>query len=345
MPGLDRVLRLARLLTGREHAGVALAGLTVPGPDALSLEHPAVARALSAGGVHEDVLAPAVLDGARSFAGVPLRPSGSASTGVLWVAGSAPAPLDGAARDALVDLAALLEAELERSGAIGLAAEVQRQLLPDHAPEAPGYDMAAACRPAQEVGGDFYDWWRTGDSLQVVVADVMGKGVPAAIVAAAVRAMLRAALTFHEPGAAFTRVGGDLQADLDHVGRFATCFAARLDVATGRLAYADAGHGLAMVLRSDGTAEPLQTDDLPLGTLPGTVWRSRQTTLAPGETLLVVSDGVLDLFEDQAIGVESAVRLHRAGANAADYVAGLDRSDLLGEPGDDLTVVAIRRQA
>ena len=205
--------------------------------------------------------------------------------------------------------------------------------------------MAADCRPAYEVGGDFYDWWRTGETIQLVVADVMGKGVPAAIVAAAVRAMLRAALTFHEPGAALTRVGGDLQADLDHVGRFATCFAVRLDVATGRLDYADAGHGLAMVLRADGTPEALDTDDLPLGTLPDTVWRSRRTTLGPGETLLVVSDGVLDLFENQKLGIERAVALHLSGATAADFVADLSRSDVLGEPEDDLTVIAVRRPA
>jgi serine phosphatase RsbU (regulator of sigma subunit) len=154
--------------------------------------------------------------------------------------------------------------------------------------------------------------------------------------------MLRAALTFHEPGAALSRVAGDLQGDLDHVGRFATCFAARLDLASGRLDFADAGHGLAVVLRASGEVTQLNTPDLPLGTMPEAVWRSDHTVLEPGDTLLVVSDGVLDLFESPQDGVRRALQLHRVGARAADYVEEL-LGGPLGEPDDDLTVVAVRR--
>lgn len=346
-----RALRLARQVTGRPYAGIAFLGSSASSASSatdaamtLGADHPLVRAVLQATGVHEDdgdLLAPPWV---RSFAGIRLDGAAGSPLAVLWVAGEVAGTLGAGARQGLADLAALLAAELERSNAIGVAGEVQRQLLPARAPEAPGYDLAAACHPALEVGGDFYDWWRAGDSLRLVLADVMGKGLSAAIVAAAVRAMLRAALSFHEPAAALSRVAGDLQSDLDHVARFATCFAAHLDLATGRLDYADAGHGLGVVLRADGSHGVLDSEDPPLGALPGSTWRAQRTVLAPGDTMLVVSDGVLDRFQSRRDAVSRALELHRSGAVARTYVDALTTADAWDRSGDDLTVVAIRRE-
>lgn len=346
LPAVEHALRLARRLTGRELAGVTLLDGGPPLGDPLDPDHPLVWATLSDTGVHQaGDLPPEVTGPLRSYAGVRLGSANGGGLGVLWVGDRTPGLVDEAGCAALQDLAVLLQDELERSGAMTLAAEVQRQLLPERAPAAPGYELAAACRPALEVGGDFYDWWSTDADLRLVLADVMGKGVPAAIVAAAVRAMLRAALTFHEPAAALSRVAGDLQSDLDQVAKFATCFAARLELATGRLCFADAGHGLCLVLRNDGSLTLLDSDDPPLGTLPGTTWQGRETTLAPGEVLVAVSDGVLDLFESPAEGLGRALALHRQGASAADFVADLAELDRHGDHSDDLTVVAVRRTA
>lgn len=352
LPGIDRVLRLAPRVTGRELAGITLlsmaeAPVAVPADVPLTADHPLVAATLDTDGVLqvEDVPGDATLGDrrARSFAGVALRPADGQPLGVLWVADPEAGRLGPSEESALADLGALLEAELERSGTMGLAAEVQRQLLPERAPHLPTLEMAARCTPAQEVGGDFYDWWVTDGQLQLVVADVMGKGTPAAIVAAAIRAMLRAALRFNPPGAAFTRVAGDLQDDLDHVAKFATCFGARIDPATGRVRYVDAGHGLAVVLRTDGTAIHLAGEDPPLGALAGAVFQEHEVVLQPGDTLLAVSDGVLDHFAGPREALRLALREHGDGADPARLVAAFDDAD--ARITDDLTMVAIRRCA
>lgn len=351
-PGIDRVLRLSRRVTGHEYAGISVPDLSfVPAdgsatPATPAIEEPLIAATVARAGVYQDAdIAVPGPSGLRSYAGVALRAESGGVLGALWVGSTTPHALDADALAALADLGAILGTELDRSDRASLAAEVQRQLLPERAPAAPGLDMAAACRPAQEVGGDFYDWWRRGDELQIVVADVMGKGVPAAIVGSAIRAMLHAALSFHPPGAALRRVGGDLQSDLDQVARFATCFAARLDLETYQLTFVDAGHGLALILRADGSVTRLSSNDPPLGAMPDAVWQEQVDRLAPGELLLVASDGVLDLFETTAEYLACAQKLHRGGARAADYVAELVRDAAATAPGDDLTVLAIGRPA
>lgn len=351
LPGIDRVLRLSKRVTGHEYAGVSLIGLSPATSDdgpsvTLDVRDPLISATLAHGAVYEepDIHAPGSPP-LRSFAGVRLCGASGAPLGTLWVGSGTPHRMDETDTTALADLGALLEAELDRRGQAGLAAEVQRRLLPVGPPPITDLDMAADCRPAQEVGGDFYDWWRTGGSLQLVVADVMGKGVPAAIVASAIRAMLHAALTFNRPATALRRVGGDLQSDLDQLARFATCFTARLNLTTHTVTYADAGHGLAVILRGDGTVSRLNSTDLPLGVMPDATWQEQETTLGPGEMLLAVSDGVLDLFETTAACLDRALELHRSGARAADYVAELVNDRTAADPDDDLTVVAIGRMA
>ena len=133
------------------------------------------------------------------------------------------------------------------------AAEVQESLLPSGSPPLDGYELAARCVPAFDVGGDFFDWYVSSPGeLTVTLGDVMGKGMSAALLMATIRSALRAgsrARSLTEP----LRLASDTIAlDFEHADTFITLLHARLNQRTGRLAYVDAGHGYCAILRQDG---------------------------------------------------------------------------------------------
>lgn len=234
---------------------------------------------------------------------------------------------------------ALAAAEERYRTDLDLAGIVQRQLLLAPTPAIAGYDVASAFLPASQVTGDFYDLWMPDDELRIVVADVMGKGVGAAIIGSAFRAILHAALTFERPAAAMARAAADLESDLAHTSRFTTCFAARLDPPTGNLGWVDAGHGLAVVLRADGSHDWLRGDDLPVGAMPGSTWTESTSTLEPGDLLLVASDGLLDQFDD-VDGIVDLVQSQKY-ANARALLDAIAWGCTVRD--DDITLVALRR--
>ena len=96
-------------------------------------------------------------------------------------------------------------------------------------PHLPGYEVAGACLPAAAVGGDFYDWHNVGDGFQIVLADVMGKGIPAALIGASVRSLMRGASRFNDLETAVNRVSYAIEPDLTETSTFVTMLAARLD--------------------------------------------------------------------------------------------------------------------
>ena len=157
--------------------------------------------------------------------------------------------------------------------------------------------MAGVCLPAPAVGGDFYDWHRVGDEFQVVLADVMGKGIPAAIIGAGVRSLMRGASRFNDLETAVNRVAYSIEPDLSETSTFVTMLAARLAPRTGVLSYVDAGHGIAGIVTQQGKAEQFESDGLPLGAPAWEPWRVDQVQLEPGDTFVALSDGALDLFE------------------------------------------------
>jgi sigma-B regulation protein RsbU (phosphoserine phosphatase) len=223
---------------------------------------------------------------------------------------------------------------------------VQRRLLPQSVPDLPGYDVAGTCVPSGAVSGDFFDWQRTPDGLVVTLADVMGKGVGAAMIAATVRAALRVASPALDPARTLSVVDRTVEADLDANDAFVTLLHMRLDARTGEVALVDAGHGLSVVCRADGTREAVPSRNLPLGVLGTQEWSTTRLRLDPGDMLLVCSDGVLDLFDGTGDSMDTAARTAAdADRTAAAAVASLTRMATSTAPPDDVTVVAIRRAA
>lgn len=222
------------------------------------------------------------------------------------------------------------------------AARVQAGLLPAHVPELEGWDVAARFVPAGSVGGDFYDWEVTDDGLVVTLADVMGKGPAAAILAATTRSVLQSQDAGADVGAALGAAERAMADDLARTGAFVTVFRAHLDVSTGVLTYADAGHGLTLLVRADGRTLRLAANGLPLGVGTGAEQGMSTEQMEPGDLLLAFSDGVLDAAGgslQDLTRLEAAVGGTRRAADAVGAVLSLTGT----AQDDDLTVVAIRR--
>jgi serine phosphatase RsbU (regulator of sigma subunit) len=281
--------------------------------------------------------------GVRFYAGQPLAAPGGQRVGSLCILDSRPRDIAPAELQLLRDLADWVERELALEEELVRASEVQRRLLPREPPVLPGYDVAGRCVPARAVGGDFFDWFPLGDDLQVVLADVMGKGVAAAIIAAGVRSLVRGTSRFATLQEAMNRAAASLDEDLSDTGTFATLFCGRLTPATGALSYVDAGHGLTGVVRASGLLRRLVSDGLPLGVGLGGTLRAHGTRLAPGDTLVCVSDGFLDFFETSGEALVAALRIVQTSSSAAEMVESMCRLGTTEEQADDLTVVVVRR--
>ncbi|MDB4938494.1 MAG: response regulator receiver modulated serine phosphatase [Labilithrix sp.] len=181
-----------------------------------------------------------------------------------------------------------LEAELAR------AHEVQAGLLPRAAPHLRGFELAARCIPAREVSGDFYDWDCVGDAAVLSVGDVMGKGAPAALLAATARAVLRAVARQNAPGAALDLVRETMNEDLERTSSFVTLFHARVTVEPHEVRYVDAGHGHALVRRATGAIERLRCGGRPVGFPASAPYQESAVRMEAEDLLLVYSDGLLE---------------------------------------------------
>ncbi len=235
-----------------------------------------------------------------------------------------------------------LAAELARAG------RVQADLLPATVPTVPGFELAARCIPARAVGGDFYDW-QTGDGgLTLSMGDVMGKGMPAALLMATVRSALRTVALQHPPAVAVRLTAAAVASDLSVWGGFVTLFHAHLDAATRRLTFIDAGHGCVFVRRAQGEVVSLHPRGLPLGILAdleaeGLDYQAGQIDLQPGDALVVYSDGLLDANPDLRLDrdvIGASLDVRDSAAEMVTRLVALPHLD--GPPPDDLTVVVLR---
>src|SRR5215213_7719681 len=176
-----------------------------------------------------------------------------------------------------------------------VARRIQEELLPKAMPELTCWEFARHYQPAREVGGDFYDFLDLDHGrLGLVVGDATSKGMPAALVMAAARSMLRAVVqSLESPGEVLARVNDALCPDIPS-GMFVTCFYAILDPRSGHLVYANAGHDLPYHRRRNGDAEELRARGMPLGLMPEMSYEEKETILQAGEAALLYSDGLVE---------------------------------------------------
>ena len=179
-----------------------------------------------------------------------------------------------------------------------VARRIQQASLPEEVPQLEGWQISPYYQPAREVGGDFYDFFELPDGhLGLVVADATGKGVPAALVMASARSMLRAVARASEysPGDVLGRVNDTLVTDMPP-NMFVTCFYAILDPKSATLSYANAGHDLPYVHHGDG-AEELRARGMPLGPMPGMSYEQKEVVLDAGVSVLLYSDGLVEAHD------------------------------------------------
>ena len=231
---------------------------------------------------------------------------------------------------------------------------IQQTLLPKHVPELEGYQLAAYYQPAREVGGDFYDFLALDEGhLGLVVGDVTDKGVPAALVMATTRTMLRAsAQRLDSPGAVLERVNDVIVSDIPP-NMFITCLYAILEIETGRLRYANAGHDLPYRRRAsaEGAAQELRATGMPLGLLPGMSYEEKEIVLERGESVLFYSDGLVEAHDPhyEMFGfprLQGLVGAHRRGGEALVNFLLSELSRFTGEDWeqeDDITLVTLER--
>jgi serine phosphatase RsbU (regulator of sigma subunit)/anti-sigma regulatory factor (Ser/Thr protein kinase) len=227
---------------------------------------------------------------------------------------------------------------------------IQQNFLPKETPELPGWEFAAYYQPAREVGGDFYDFITLDDGrLGLVIGDVTDKGVPAALVMASTRSVIRAAAQrLSSPGQVLQRVNELICPDIP-ANMFVTCLYCILEPKSGALTYANAGHNLPYRHTSTG-AEELRATGMPLGLLPGMSYEEGEVMVSPDESILFHSDG---LAEARDAGGEmfgfprllQLVGLHGGEPNLIDRL----RSELVAFTGrereqeDDVTLVTLSR--
>lgn len=241
-----------------------------------------------------------------------------------------------------------LEAQLR------VAHQVQSRLLPQAPPSVDGYDVAAVYIPSWELAGDYYDSFRLAEGrLGMVIADVAGKGVPAALIMATFRALLRAQVA---SGAAIAEIAARLNRLLRDDGRphgFVTCFLAELEPATGRLTYVNCGHVPPFLVGEDVGEEELSEGGPVLGVFEKAAYVAREATLEPGQTLVLLTDGVSEARrpdgEELGAGrLRAAVRegSSRGAAAVAGEIVRLARG-FTGSTGfeDDFTLVLVARHA
>ena len=241
-----------------------------------------------------------------------------------------------------------LENELE------LARRIQSHLLPASAPIVEGWQIAGASESARQVGGDYFDHLDLGGGrLVLVIADVSGKGVPAAMLMSAFRAALMSQdLSGVDPSALAGRLNGFLHQSVEP-GRFVTAFVGFLDLRSGRMLYVNAGHNPPYLVRRSGREEPLSEGGTILGILPQSLFAAGEATLEPGDLLALYTDGVTEgaNAEGDMWGEERLVEAlrHRAADPAAQIVQGIIDEVRAFEgdsgPADDITLLIAKRLA
>ncbi|MGN8051037.1 PP2C family protein-serine/threonine phosphatase [Curtobacterium sp. 22159] len=279
----------------------------------------------------------------RFYAGVPIRiGDDDVKVGTLCLIDQQPRTLEPDDLALLEELGVWAEREL----AAGADEDRLRSVLAGLEPAAvtvAGYRVGGMSVPYGVVSGDFHDWQVHDSSIVVTVADVMGKGMSAGLLAATIRGALLARST-ERPDRAVAALEAQVGPDLSRAESFATMFHGRLATATGRMEFTDAGHGLVLHLHADGTESVLRSYDLPIGLHPAGAERvTGSLELERGDVLLLVSDGALELWDSTLASLGALGAMWRDAPEIDTFLQRVRARAVTHDPGDDLTVVVVAR--
>ena len=236
---------------------------------------------------------------------------------------------------------------------LDVASKMQQSILPTHFPSGDDFETFGSMDPARNVGGDFFDVVQLdGGRIGLAIADVSDKGVPAALFMMSSRTLLKgSAIGLAEPGKVLQEVN-DLLADDNESAMFVTVLYAVYDPPTGRLSYANGGHNLPVIFHADGSSTVLPyTQGLALAVLSGFDFEEGEITLAPGDTLVLYTDGVTEAMdiEKEEFGMERLRAVFAGGqpesaktANEAVFAA---VREFVGDApqSDDITCLTLKR--
>jgi phosphoserine phosphatase RsbU/P len=238
-----------------------------------------------------------------------------------------------------------LQAQLE------IARQVQLELLPAKDPQLEGFDISAYNFPTEEVSGDYYDWVRIyEDQIGIVIADVSGKGVPAALLMAFLRASLRAATHIgYSPHISMSKVNYLLWESIER-NQFVTAFYGVLDATNRTLAYSNAGHNPPILIAADGTVRFEERGGVPLGMFRDSRYYEYYETIDPGQILVLYTDGVTEATNHagEEYGRDRLVdAIHRSRDLAAREMIDFLHRDLMEwtdgrNPPDDVTFFVVK---
>jgi sigma-B regulation protein RsbU (phosphoserine phosphatase) len=307
-----------------------------------------------------------VLHRVRSMLAVPLQ-TGSRVIGLIYVDNAAvPHPFTredlelltvmaniAAIRIEHARLAAVEQIEQMMEAELAQASEIQRSLLPAGPPPCSGYEIAGYSLPCRSVGGDYYDYLQYEDGrLGLVIGDVSGKGLPAALMVSSLQARIQMLSEMTpEPATAMRALNKSLSQRCP-LGTFITFFYALLDPATGRMSYTNAGHNYPLLLRAGGQVERLSEGGTVLGLFANTGYEQHQVQLEPGDLLALYSDGVTEATnaEGREFGEQGLIEFlasHRF-ARCAEIATGLAecvrRWSGKSSFADDFTIALLRHE-
>lgn len=243
---------------------------------------------------------------------------------------------------------ALRQSEIDRlqlQTEVNCAAAVQKMLLPRDPLALAGFEIAAVCMPARQVGGDFYDWHETMPGIVTLTfGDVMGKGMAAAMLMTTVRATLRAVTLRVQPSIAVQLAEQSLRQDLNRSESFVTLFLARLNFDASLMTYVDCGHGFAFMRRRDGRVEGLLPRGLPLGISSDEEYQEGGCIFQEGDALVLYSDGLIDTLPELSLDNAALAARLEGATSATDMV---ERIAAMVPPetplSDDLAVLVVRK--
>jgi len=241
---------------------------------------------------------------------------------------------------------------------LNMAREIQQRLLPDSMPELPGFDVAGLSLPSRQVGGDYFDFIDLGKGVTgIAVADVSGKGIPAAMLMSNLQASLQGQIIHSNHPAEITGRMNELLVRATEPHMFATFFCAVLDPVSAHFTYTNAGHNPPMLCSADGGSRELTAGGLILGMLPAQTYDQEEIQLAPGDVVVLFTDGISEAAstedpepaqeeqfgEERLLEIVLAKRSKSAGEikdavmqAVSDFTRGFGQSD-------DITLVLIKR--